>query len=158
MSHHYHLTCPNCHATSDPINYGYDALVSVVRRITPLRIAQQSGWELGDINWFQGEYLPGIVTFALEHLEHSDNLVVESEYDSVPKRIVYINSSETFAPTIRTSDGRTLTPTNIEWLLAFAIHGCKWAEDAMPTALANYYHQIAAYKAQIGCEFDGSGI
>jgi hypothetical protein len=35
-------------------------------------------------------------------------------------------------------DGRTIYPTGIEWLLAFAIKGCKWAEDALPEAIENY--------------------
>jgi hypothetical protein len=36
------------------------------------------------------------------------------------------------------SDGRTVQPTGFEWLLAFAIAGCKWAEDALPEAIANH--------------------
>jgi hypothetical protein len=45
---------------------------------------------------------------------------------------------EKFAPSIRMSDGRTVQPTGFEWLLAFAIAGCKWAEDALPEAIANH--------------------
>ncbi len=32
-----------------------------------------------------------------------------------------------FAPTVLTRDGRTITPTGVEWLLAFALRGCEWA-------------------------------
>lgn len=44
---------------------------------------------------------------------------------------------EHFAPSILIN-GRTYYPTGFEWLLAFAIAGCKWAEDALPEAIENY--------------------
>lgn len=30
----------------------------------------------------------------------------------------------------------TVYPSNIEWLLAFALNGCQWAIDALPDAIA----------------------
>ena len=35
-------------------------------------------------------------------------------------------------------DGKTVYPTGFEWLLAFAIAGCKWAEELLPEAIKNF--------------------
>lgn len=43
--------------------------------------------------------------------------------------------SERFAPQLVYKSGAIATPTNIEWLLAFAIKGCKWAEEVLPEAI-----------------------
>lgn len=32
-------------------------------------------------------------------------------------------------------DEMTVYPSNIEWLLAFAVNGCQWAIDALPDAI-----------------------
>ena len=40
------------------------------------------------------------------------------------------------------SIGNTLYPTNVEWLIAFAVKGCKWAEDNFPV------HQESARKTK----------
>lgn len=39
--------------------------------------------------------------------------------------------SDTISPSILTHDGKTIYPTNTEYLLAFAIKGCKWAVTAL---------------------------
>lgn len=36
-------------------------------------------------------------------------------------------------PGIVLSNGETYYPTGVEWLLAFALKGCKWAEDMLQT-------------------------
>ncbi|MFA5767349.1 MAG: hypothetical protein WC919_05480 [Candidatus Paceibacterota bacterium] len=41
-------------------------------------------------------------------------------------------------PAVRLSNGRTVYPTGLEWLLGFAIGGCKWAQDALPGAIEVY--------------------
>lgn len=35
-----------------------------------------------------------------------------------------------FAPTVQV-DGQTVTPTNWQWLLGFALGGCDWAKEAV---------------------------
>jgi len=49
--------------------------------------------------------------------------------------------SEIFAPGIVTEDGRTIYPTGLEWILAFALNGCQWAIDALPEAIENAKRQ-----------------
>jgi hypothetical protein len=46
--------------------------------------------------------------------------------------------SDTIKPGVVTKSGEIVYPTNFEWLLAFALHGCKWAEDALPEAISNH--------------------
>jgi len=46
-------------------------------------------------------------------------------------------SRDTIAPGV-VINGVTYYPTGLEWLLAFAIAGCKWAVDALPDAIKNY--------------------
>ena len=41
------------------------------------------------------------------------------------------NKETTFAPKIRTRDGKTITPTGNEWILFFALGGCQWAIDIL---------------------------
>jgi len=36
---------------------------------------------------------------------------------------------EPIRPGVVTSDGRTIYPTGVEWVLAFAFAGCQWAID-----------------------------
>lgn len=64
-----------------------------------------------------------------------------------------------FAPSILIN-GRTYYPTNLEWLLGFALAGCKWAQEALPEAVKNYrkseIQKILDSRAQK--EADGSGI
>ena len=43
--------------------------------------------------------------------------------------------SESIRTGIVTASGRTIYPTGIEWLLAFAIKGCQWAIDELPLAI-----------------------
>lgn len=38
---------------------------------------------------------------------------------------------ESFAPTILTRDGRTITPRSYEWVIGFAIAGVQWAIDKL---------------------------
>ena len=59
--------------------------------------------------------------------------------------------TDTFAPSILLPDGRTITPSGLTWLLAFAIAGCKWAEDALEELKKNYRDEQARLWA-------GSGI
>ena len=47
------------------------------------------------------------------------------------------NPIEHFAPSILIN-GRTYYPSAFEWLLGFAIAGCKWAEDAIPEAVRRH--------------------
>jgi len=47
---------------------------------------------------------------------------------------VELTMNETIRPTLQMPDGTTETPTNIEWLIVFAIKGCQWAIDALPDA------------------------
>jgi hypothetical protein len=55
---------------------------------------------------------------------------------------------DSFAPSIRLPDGRTVQPTGFEWLLAYAIAGCKWAEDLLPEAIEN--HNKAEIEKHLG--------
>jgi hypothetical protein len=48
-----------------------------------------------------------------------------------------MSMKDTIKPAVLVN-GRTIYPTGFEWLLAFAIKGCKWAEDALPEAVENY--------------------
>jgi hypothetical protein len=36
---------------------------------------------------------------------------------------------ETFAPTIKTRDGKVIAPTGNEWIFYLACSGCEWALD-----------------------------
>lgn len=40
---------------------------------------------------------------------------------------------ETFSPGVILPDGDTWYPNGMEWLLFFALKGCKWAADALET-------------------------
>jgi hypothetical protein len=44
---------------------------------------------------------------------------------------IELDGETTFAPTIKMPNGSTITPTNDEWLWAFAIRGCDWAIEAI---------------------------
>jgi hypothetical protein len=46
--------------------------------------------------------------------------------------------ADTIKPGVVTKSGEIVYPTNFEWLLAFALHGCKWAEDMIPDAVKNH--------------------
>jgi hypothetical protein len=48
---------------------------------------------------------------------------------------VALMMNEKIRPTLQMPDGTTETPTNVEWLIAFAIKGCQWAIDALPEAI-----------------------
>jgi hypothetical protein len=45
---------------------------------------------------------------------------------------------EYIRPGVQLPNGETVYPTNVEWLLAFAIAGCKWAEEALEDAVENH--------------------
>lgn len=49
-------------------------------------------------------------------------------------------------------DETTIYPTNFEWLLAFAIKGCKWAEDMIPIAIENARLSLA--QDELGGNYD----
>jgi hypothetical protein len=46
-------------------------------------------------------------------------------------------TNEKFSPGLVMKDGTSVQPTNIEWLIAFAIKGNQWAIDALPEAIDN---------------------
>lgn len=48
-----------------------------------------------------------------------------------------MNNLDSMRPSILLKDGRTIYPTNFEYLIAFSIAGCQWAIDALPEAEIN---------------------
>jgi hypothetical protein len=46
-----------------------------------------------------------------------------------------MGETKSVRPALQMKDGTTVYPTNVEWLIAFAIKGCQWAIDALPEAI-----------------------
>lgn len=54
--------------------------------------------------------------------------------------------TETFAPTIKLSDGQTYQPEGWMWILSFALAGCEWAIKEVESSGFQEYFRNSLYE------------